>query len=335
MRPSQLKSVAVKPLTFAVLRILSDGDFHSGEKMAQQLLVSRGSIWQALRKLEDAGVQLFRVPGRGYQLNEPLRWIDPEIINARLGDKARIFDLEVADCLTSTNSRLLEKAVQGAPHCSCVIAEMQTAGRGRRGREWHASLGGSLTFSLLWRFNQGVGFLSGLSLAVGVALMRSMNQIGVTGAGLKWPNDVLHQHRKLAGILIELQGDMLGPSAAVIGIGLNFKLSDKVLDRVDQAAVDIHSIKGSVLDRNTLLASILLHLAEVLKEFDDGGFACLRDEWLKYHAYHDKQVLLLLPDGSQHQGHLLDVANDGALLVRTSFGKQRFTSGEISLRTLA
>ncbi|BAN36315.1 biotin/acetyl-CoA-carboxylase ligase [Sulfuricella denitrificans skB26] len=325
----------MKPLTFAVLRLLSDGVFHSGEDMARQLNISRASIWQAMRNLDEAGVDLFRVPGRGYRLREPLNWIDKDKIYAGLGDKAGFFDLEVADSLASTNSRLLEKSVQGAPHGSCVITEMQTAGRGRRGREWHANLGGSLTFSLLWRFNQGAGFLSGLSLAVGVALMRALNQAGVPGAGLKWPNDVLHQHRKLAGILIELQGDMLGPSAAVIGIGINLKLSSKVLNRIDQAVVDIHSIGGKVSERNLLLANILLHLADVLNEFDAGGFSILREEWLKYHAYQEKQVLLMLPDGNQHEGYLLDVADDGALLVRTAIGKQRFTSGEISLRTVA
>lgn len=335
MRPSQPESAAVKPLTFTVLRLLSDGEFHSGEGMAQQLHVSRASVWQAMRNLDEAGVDVFRVPGRGYRLREPLHWIDKDKIRAGLGSKAGIFDLEVADCLASTNSRLLEKAVQGAPRGSCVVTEMQTAGRGRRGREWHANLGGSLTFSLLWRFNQGAGFLSGLSLAVGVALMRALDQAGVAGAGLKWPNDVLHQHRKLAGILIELQGDMLGPSAAVIGIGINLRLSGKVLNRIDQAAVDLHSIRGEVPERNFLLANILLHLADVLNEFDEGGFACLREEWLRHHAYHEKQVLLILPDGSQHQGNLLDVAEDGALLVRTAVGKQRFTSGEISLRKLA
>jgi BirA family biotin operon repressor/biotin-[acetyl-CoA-carboxylase] ligase len=118
----------------------------------------------------------------------------------------------------------------------------------------------------------------------------------------------------------------------VIGIGINLKLSGKVLDRIDQAVADLHSIGGDVPERNDLLAKILLHLADVLNEFDEGGFSCLREEWLKHHAYHEKRVLLMLPDGSQHEGHLLDVADDGALLVRTAVGKQRFTSGEISLR---
>ena len=322
----------MKPLTFSILRLLADGEFHSGEEMARQLGVSRASVWQAMRFLDEAGVAVFRVPGRGYRLREPLQWIDRSQVMAALGDKAGIFELEVMDSVGSTNSLLLQKAAQGAPHGSCVVTEMQTAGRGRRGREWHANLGGSLTFSLLWRFNQGAGFLSGLSLAVGVALMRALGQSGVSGAGLKWPNDILYQHRKLAGILIELQGDMLGPSAAVIGIGLNLKLSERVLNRIDQGVVDIHSIIGMIPERNVILARLLSHLADVLGEFEEGGFPQLRGEWRRHHVYHEKPVRLIMPDGSQHEGRLLDVAEDGALLVDTAAGKKRFTSGEISLR---
>jgi BirA family biotin operon repressor/biotin-[acetyl-CoA-carboxylase] ligase len=322
----------MKPLTFSILRLLADGEFHSGEEMARLLGVSRASIWQAMRFLDQAGVAVFRVPGRGYRLREPLQWVAPAQVMAALGDRAGMFELEVVDSVASTNSLLLQKAALGAPHGSCVVTEMQTAGRGRRGREWHANLGGSLTFSLLWRFNQGAGFLSGLSLAVGVALMRALEQSGVAGAGLKWPNDVLYRHHKLAGILIELQGDMLGPSAAVIGIGLNLKLSEKVQNRIDQAVVDVYSITGMMPQRNLILANLLSHLADVLVEFEEGGFSRLRGEWLGHHAYHEKTVRLMMPDGSQHEGRLLDVAEDGALLVDTGAGKKRFTAGEISLR---
>lgn len=325
----------MKPLTFSILRLLADGEFHSGEAMATRLGVSRASIWQALRSLDEVGVEVFRVPGRGYRLREPVEWIDRERVSTALGDRAGQFEVEVLDSVASTNSLLLQKAALGAPQGACLIAEMQTAGRGRRGREWHTNLGGSLTFSLLWRFNQGAGFLSGLSLAVGVALMRALDQSGISGAHLKWPNDILYQYRKLAGILIELQGDMLGPSAAVIGIGLNLKLSGTMLDRIDQAVVDVHTIIGKVPQRNLILANLLSNLADVLGEFEEGGFACLRDEWLERHAYHEKAVRLIMPDGARHDGYLLGVAEDGALLVETAAGKKRYTSGEISLRGAA
>jgi len=323
----------VKPLTFSVLRILSDADFHSGEAMAQRLGVSRGSIWNALRALDEGGLELHKVRGRGYRLPDPPQWLDREAILATLGTKATLFDLAVLDTVESTNRTLMQRAALEAPHASCIVADLQTQGRGRRGRIWHGALGGSLTFSLLWRFQQGAGFLSGLSLAVGVALMRALKAHGVQDAALKWPNDVLHNHRKLAGVLIELQGDMHGPTAAVIGVGLNVKLPPGVRDHIDQAAVDLFSIGGaSLLGRNQLLAHILAHLADVLQQFELEGFSSLREEWVGRHAYHGKNVRMMLPSGTYEEGCVSGVAEDGSLLLATPDGARRFATGEVSLR---
>lgn len=322
----------VKPLTFPVLRLLADGEFHSGEEIAQELGVSRASVSNALKDMDQAGISLYKVRGRGYCLPDPPGWLEAEAIYAALGERAGLFNMDVLDSVDSTNSLLLRKAALGAPGGSCVVAEMQTAGRGRRGRQWQASLGGSLTFSLLWRFSQGAAFLSGLSLAVGVALMRALRDVGLSGAELKWPNDVLHGYRKLAGILIELQGDMLGPSAAVIGVGLNVRLSGQAIDRIDQAVVDLHTLTGASPDRNRLLALLLGRLADVLQQFEAEGFAPLREEWAGYHAYHGKPVRLMMPAGHHREGTVLDVADDGALVVQSGDDVQRFTSGELSLR---
>ncbi|MEW5944370.1 MAG: biotin--[acetyl-CoA-carboxylase] ligase [Pseudomonadota bacterium] len=322
----------MKPLSFSILRLLAEGEFLSGEAMARQLNVSRATVWNALHAIDDAGVSVHKVRGRGYRLAEPLQWLDKQRVLSALGDKSALFDLEVADSVESTNSVMMRKAALGTPHGSVLAAELQTGGRGRRGRAWHANLGGGLTFSLLWHFNQGAGFLSGLSLAVGVALVRALKQAGIADAGLKWPNDVLHRDRKLAGILIELQGDMQGPSAAVIGIGLNLKLSEGAKSCIDQAATDIHSITGRMPDRNQMLALILGHLAEVLAHFEVQGFASLRAEWAGHHVHHGKPVRLVMPDGAFHEGRLADVAEDGALLLETAGGVRRYVSGEISLR---
>lgn len=330
--PPRFVRDALKPLTFSILRLLTHDDFRSGEQIARQLGISRASVWQALRDLEQSGIRLFRLAGRGYRLAEAAQWLDAEAVLAELGDKAGLIDLEVVDVAESSNTILMRKAALGAGHGSCLAVELQTGGRGRRGRTWHASLGGSLTFSLLWRFNQGAAQLSGLSLAVGVALMRALEQAGVSGARLKWPNDILHANRKLAGILIELQGDMLGPSAAVIGIGLNFRLSDHAKSNIDQAATDLASIHPGPPDRNRLLALILGHLTEVLRQFEAQGFTALRAEWSRHHAYHGEPVRLLMPDGGIHHGTVSGVAEDGALLVRDADGERRFTVGEVSLR---
>ncbi len=323
----------LKSPPFAILRLLSHDSFRSGEDIARALGISRASVSQALREMEQHGVRLFRLAGRGYRLAEPLQWIDAAEVLSALDNRELAIALEVLESAESSNTLLLHKAALGAAHGSCLAVELQTGGRGRRGRQWHASLGGSLTFSLLWRFNLGAASLSGLSLAVGVALIRALHQAGAAGAQLKWPNDVLHENRKLAGILIELQGDMLGPSAAVIGIGLNLKLRPEIRTSIDQEATDLASALPSPPSRSRMLALILTHLGEVLQQFEAQGFASLREEWSRHHAYHEQPVRLLMPDGSTHHGTAAGIAEDGALLVRNTQGERRFTAGEVSMRS--
>ena len=335
-------------LTFPILRLLADGRFHSGEAIAKHFKVTRTTVWSAIQEAENLGVQIFSVRGRGYKLPDPIVMLDQEAILNAIGQERAWFKLELHDTLESTNSYLMKKANQsqaalmgsnGAAHATCVVAQLQTAGKGRRGRSWQAGLGASLTFSLLWRFQMGASALSGLSLAVGVALIRALQALGVHQAKLKWPNDVLVEtaagKQKLAGILIELQGDMDGPSAAVIGIGINVHLPEHVGNKIDQPFTDLYSISADVANPNVLLGSVLKHMAEVLNEFERDGFEALRQEWMQYHAYHNQAVRMLMPDGREVLGEVLGVALDGVLLVNTAQGEQRFSAGEISLRGVA
>jgi BirA family transcriptional regulator, biotin operon repressor / biotin---[acetyl-CoA-carboxylase] ligase len=322
----------MKSLTFAVLRLLADGEFHSGEDLAHKLDISRASICNALKEVDKAGLNLFKIRGRGYRLAEPLQWLDTTKIASALRVQAGRFNLELIDCADSTNTLLMQKAALGAVHGSVIAAELQKHGRGRRGRSWHADLGGALTFSLLWRFNQGMGFLSGLSLAVGVALLRALKSLGVDSMTLKWPNDVLHHNCKLAGILIEAQGDVLGPSFAVIGIGINLKLSERTRELIGQPATDLYSITGVMPERNLVLGCVLGNLAQVLDIFTARGFGGLREEWVEHHAYHNKNVRIMLPDNAAEEGMVTGVDNEGALLIKTRGGERRYSTGEISLR---
>lgn len=319
-------------LTFPILRLLADGRFQSGEEIARHFGVTRATVWNALKDAEAMGIQLFSVRGRGYRLPEPIQLLEYDSVLAAIGEQRSWFNLELHDHLESTNSYLMKQASSGCAHATCVAASLQTKGRGRRGRAWQAGLGASLTFSLLWRFQSGAAALSGLSLAVGVALIRTLHALGVTEAQLKWPNDVLVNQHKLAGILIELQGDMEGPSAAVIGIGLNLRLPQHVKRHIDQAATDLQSLMRMPPNPSELLGLLLRHLAEVLNEFETNGFARLREEWTTHHAFHKQPVLMLLPDGREAHGIVVDVAPDGILLVETPGGIQRFFAGEISLR---
>ena len=174
-----------------------------------------------------------------------------------------------------------------------------------------------------------------------MALMRALKSFGVNDAQLKWPNDVLvfedytsgkNKPKKLAGILIELQGDLEGPSAAVIGVGVNLNLPKNVLLNIDQPAIDLASLNANPINQSELLGVTLKHLADVLSGFEQHGFIGLRDEWLSYHAYQNKAVRMLLPNGTDVQGVVKNVADDGILLVETALGLQRFSAGEISLR---
>lgn len=321
-------------LTFPILRLLTDGKFHSGEAIAQQLKVSRATVWNALQHAQTLGIEVFSVRGRGYKLPQAVTLLDEQAILSAIGEQRAWFKLEVHDHLESTNTYLMKKLSSGQAHASCVAANLQTNGRGRRGRSWLAGLGASLTFSLLWRFQCGASALSGLSLAVGVALVRTLHSFGISQAQLKWPNDVLIGPEKLAGILIELQGDMEGPSNAVIGVGINLNLPASLKLQIDQPVTDLVSVSPQSINPNELLGVLLKHLAEVLSNFEQQGFARVRAEWIEHHAYHQQPVKMLHPDGRETIGMVIDVTEDGILLVRTAQGDQRFSSGEISLRSV-
>lgn len=321
-------------LTFPILHQLSDGQFHSGETLAKQFGVTRATVWNAVQYAQDLGVAVFSVRGRGYKLANTLTLLDKRRVLQAIGSERDWFHFDVLDEVVSTNTYLMKAAANGAPHVSCVAAHIQTAGRGRRGRTWVSHLGASLTFSLLWRFDCGAAALSGLSLAIGVALIRALRELGMQSPQLKWPNDVLVNNKKLAGILIDLQGDMDGPSAAVIGVGINVDLPEHVLHSIDQAAIDIRHTSMHHIDQSDLLGTVLKHFASVLRHFEASGFVGLRDEWLRYHAYHQATVRMVMPDGRDVEGTVTGVAEDGILLVQTAFGLQRFSAGEISLRGL-
>ncbi len=319
-----------RPLTFALLRMLADGAFHSGEDMAQRCGITRASVHNALQAVPaEFGVVLHSVRGRGYRLAQPLYWLDAAEIAVELGEARQRLYLEILDQATSSNALLMQRATQGAPSGSVLAVEWQTAGRGRLGRRWHAGLGDALAFSLLWRFDCGLAGLSGLSLAVGVAMMRTLRELGVHDAGLKWPNDVLLPQGKLAGILLEAQGDVLGPSAVVIGIGLNLAPPAAALD---QPAGDLLSCGVPLQQRNRVLGAVLRHLVQVLTMFEARGFAALREEWEAAHQHALRPVSLSMPDGSHIDGVALGVNDEGALRVETADGVRLFHSGEVSLR---
>ena len=318
-------------LTFLALRRLADGRFHSGEDISRALGRSRATLSEALKCAPELGIEIFSVRGRGYRLAEPIEFLDASAVMAGLGG-TRI-RLEVVDEIESTSTRLLEMAAAGAPSGTCLAAEWQSAGRGRRGRSWVASVGGSLVFSLLWRFDRGAGHLGGLSLAVGVSVARALAACGVDRVQVKWPNDVVADFRKLAGLLVETSGEMQGPSVAVIGVGVNYRLAERVVDRIDQPVTDVAHCSPVVPSRTVLLTRLLFELSSTLEEFERTGFPSVRDSWRSLHAYQGRRVRVVPPREAPFEAQVVDVAPDGALLVTTDDGRtQALSSAEISLR---
>jgi len=324
----------VSVLTFQALRRLADGRFHSGEDIAKSLGRSRATLNEALKLAPELGLDLFSVPGKGYRLGEPLEFLDADAVSRTLAAADARLRLEVVDEVDSTSSRLLERAAGGAPSGTCLAAEWQSSGRGRRGRSWVCALGGSLTFSLLWRFERGAGHLGGLSLAVGVAVARALREWGVLRAQVKWPNDVIVDFRKIAGILVETSGEMQGPSVAVVGVGVNYRLGERALERIDQPVTDVWGCAATPPSRSELLASLLASLAAALDDFERQGFSASRDAWRSLHAYQGRAVRVVPARDAPYDAEVVDVDPDGTLVVATADrGTLRLSSAEISLRT--
>lgn len=319
------------PRTWQLLRLLADGAFHSGDELGKTLGVSRATVFAELEHVADFGVQLQRIRGRGYRLARGWQCLDGAPVMQHLGDAAQRFDLEILRQAGSSNTELLKRATQGAVSGSVLAVELQTSGRGRIGRAWHSGLGNALTFSLLWRFDCGLNALSGLSLAVGLAIFRSLAKFDASGVELKWPNDILADGGKLGGVLIEAQGDIYGPSAVVIGIGINCHLPQKIEQAIGQRASALDQICMSPPGRNQLLASMLRELACVLDEFAKSGFCALRAEWELHHAFQDKPIELQMPDGSAICGIARGVGDGGELRLETVQGIGAYHSGEVGV----
>jgi BirA family biotin operon repressor/biotin-[acetyl-CoA-carboxylase] ligase len=318
-----------------ILELLADGAFHSGEELAALAGVSRTAVWKRLRRtIDELGVDIEAVRGRGYRLLHPLEMLDGE----RIGEWSQREGLEQASRLEihavidSTNRRLMDEGVRGAPSGSICLAEYQTDGRGRRGRNWVSPFGGNLYLSMLYRTPAGPAALGGLSMAAGLAVAEGLRGAGADEVGLKWPNDLLWRGRKLGGLLVEVAGEQGGPCRAVIGLGLNLRMSGKGGDAIDQPWVDLEEILGQAMPpRNLLAARLIAALKEMAKGFDRGGLASWLDRWQQFDLFRDREVVILLGE-RRERGICRGIDERGALLLEQRGNLTPFHGGEVSLR---
>lgn len=312
-----------------LLRLLADAAPHSGESLGQRLGISRAAVWKHVKALRDAGLEIDGASGAGYRLREPLSLLDADAIRQAAGRAAGAYrDISVHYQVDSTN-RLAMEAPPPLP--VAMLAEQQTAGRGRRGRQWVSPLGAALYVSVAWPFEAPAKGLSGLSLVVGLALADAVDESCGLTTQLKWPNDLQLQGRKLAGILIELTGDPEGPCRAVVGIGVNCLLPEAVGRTIDQPWTDLHRATGVPQDRNRLAGALLRHLAVRLPIFEREGFAAFQSQWSARDALQGSEVVLALGE-RRLTGRALGVDESGALRLQTAEGERNYSAGEVSVR---
>ncbi len=315
-----------------ILQALADGAHHSGEQLAAALGLTRTAIWQHVNALKALGIGIGASRGHGYRLDQPLELLDRQRILAGIEPAlcAGLTALDVYFETDSTNQRLLEAGAARDVHRHACVAEVQSAGRGRRGRQWVAPLGAGVCLSIAWRFNLAV-MLSGLSLAVAVAVRRALLRMGADAIAFKWPNDLVWHHRKLAGILAEVRGETGGPCTVVIGIGINVAMPPEAAEMIEQPYTDLQSAMKCDVSRNALTAAVLSELLILLPQYETGGLLPFLEEWRQADAIRGERIELSLPN-RRVQGRAVDIDDNGALLVDVDGTVSRYISGEVSLR---
>ena len=316
-----------------ILKILQNGGFHSGESLGRQLNVSRTAIWKQLRALEARGLEIESVKGVGYRLPDSFELLSKATILNHIAESHGDLpcELEIFQSIDSTNRYARERAEAEAISGAVVLAENQTAGRGRLGKTWVSPFAANLYMSIVWNFDQGAESLQGLSLAVGVGVRRTLVELGLQDVQLKWPNDIYIGGKKLGGILLEMIGDPNGRCTVIIGIGLNVAMPSLAAQEIDQAWTDLQTQSPSPISRNTLTAKLVVTLFVLLKDFQRVGFKAYRDEW------EEADFLKNLPGTVRTvkegiSGVVLGVDDSGALRLALPDGEvKRFIGGELSL----
>ncbi|MET0533162.1 MAG: biotin--[acetyl-CoA-carboxylase] ligase [Steroidobacter sp.] len=323
-----------------LLAMLAEGSFYSGELLAKKLKISRGGIWKLMHSLKALGVDVESVPRQGYRLPRAVDLLDKESIASTLAASARSH-MERCDVLLtvdSTNRFVADLPPPAAGRFQLCTTEVQNAGRGRRGRTWHAPFGSGICVSLGWQFAEAPPTFSALSLAVGIAVVKAFERLGINGVGLKWPNDLQWQGRKLGGILIEMRGESAGPAQVIIGIGINMHMPAAtrmhLAEREAALIADVHEIvRDKTPTRNTLIGAVVTELLQMLQIFATQGFTPFRDAWRQLDTLADAPVKVI--SGAQTTlGTARGVEADGTLLVEVDGELRKFVSGEVSLRAV-
>jgi len=326
-----------------ILIILKDGQFHSGESLGEALGCSRTAVWKQLQKLENLGLSIESVKGTGYRVAGGFELLESELIVAQLRGvaSAQLSNLEIFKTIDSTNKYAREKAELGPSSGTVILAEQQTAGRGRRGKTWVSPFAANIYLSVVWDFEQGAQALEGLSLAIGVAVKRALITHGIEDVQLKWPNDIYISGKKLGGILLEMIGDPAGQCSVIIGVGINVAMPVDQAADIDQEWTDVRTAirdqqrdtkEATQQSKNHLTSALISEIITLLSDFQAQGFSAYRDEWQAADAFYGQPATISTPVQSI-TGIVRGVEPNGALRLELDDGKiETFIGGELSLR---
>ncbi|WP_258806430.1 bifunctional biotin--[acetyl-CoA-carboxylase] ligase/biotin operon repressor BirA [Pseudidiomarina sp. CB1] len=315
-----------------VIELLADGEFHSGEHIGKEIGVSRTAISQYIKDIQALGLDVFRITGKGYKLSQAIELLDLAHIESLLNREAK-GSVALERIVTSTNDVMRDRLQNGYTFKAgeVLLAEAQTAGRGRRGKQWYSPFATNLYLSMYWPLGRGMSAAMGLSIVVGTLLAEAIKNAGVTDVALKWPNDVLVNGKKLAGVLIDLEGQVIDDAHAIIGVGVNLSMPEWLATPIDQAWTDLQSELTTKLNRNEWVADLITRIRSGLATFDEQGLEPFIKRWLDYDDLFERNVTLTMGSKSLH-GIAKGIASDGALCVEIDGTVKHFHAGEVSLR---
>ncbi|MDC0612632.1 bifunctional biotin--[acetyl-CoA-carboxylase] ligase/biotin operon repressor BirA [Vibrio sp.] len=310
----------------ALLKALSDGSFYSGEALGASLGISRAAISKHIKGIQEWGVDIFRIQGKGYQLAQPMNLLDKDFLESHISTPFYLHPV-----IDSTNQYLMDRTNELSSGTVC-LAEYQEQGRGRRGRQWYSPFGANLYMSMYWNLEAGIAGAMGLSLVVGIAVIDALDELGISGVKLKWPNDLYFNDKKLAGILVEMSGQAGGAAHLIIGMGMNLTMQRDQNSPIDQPWTSIKEVLGGdSVDRNKLAAKIIHHWHKVLNDYEAQGMSAFVARWNKLDNFIDRPVKLIM--GSQEiTGIDKGIDSLGAIILETETGIESYIGGEISLR---
>jgi len=327
-----------KPMSgtrYRLLQALNRCGFHTGTQIGARLGLTRAAVHKHVQALVEQGLPIHRVRGRGYRLADGVTLLDAEAITRRLSAEARgqLSAIELLEEVDSTSAELARGSAAVAFHGRVCLAEKQNAGRGRRGRSWSAAPYRDVMMSIGIEYPQWPAHLPTLGLVTALSVINALEGLGARSLMVKWPNDIVHEDRKVCGVLLDVTGEAHGACRVIVGIGINVAAGGSRERNIDQPWTDLETLTGRMPDRNIIVAQLLSRLLPAYREFPAQGFAPYRQAWRRLDALRDRRVTIHGADGASFDGKAVGVDASGRLNVVGADGRVReFTQGDVSVR---